>query len=154
MENLENLREKYKDLDRGLLPDDVPVRVHVRFRRDQVTPVVDIKCADAIEDGDMFTTANVNDLWAYMHYMAQNNHDHEGNKKVAEVSYSMPKKPQDGTPVPTLMVGYCHQGKHPLDNIYIFFGVPKGKTTKKGLTLSKDDTKSFEDFKKTFNASK
>lgn len=149
MENYKDLREKHKDLKKGDLPDGVGVRVHIRHRRDQVTPVVDIKCADALEEGDIFTNDNVDDLWAYMHYVA----DLETKKTglQCEVSCTIPNGTRQGKAVPQLKIGWIRQGRHPFDNLYVNFAVPKGNSKSNGVVLDKAEEKSFEDFKKSFN---
>ena len=134
MENYKELREKHKDLKKGNLPDDVGVKVYVRHRRDRVTPVVDIKCADALEDG---------------HYVA----DLETKKTglQCEVSCSIPNGTRQGKAVPQLKVGFIRHDRHPLDNIYVNFAVPTGNSKSNGVVLDKAEEKSFEDFKKSFN---
>jgi len=162
-------REATKDLPKGKLPDGIGVRVHTRRKQDG-TFVSDLKAADAVEDGPIFTNdgkgadGDRHDCWAYMAYVAVNHTDPVTGEKSGCSPMATLKDAKVGIPVePNIMVGkQPREGQrsktwHPLNNVYMLYGsytAGKGGGSAISAGVELDDKKSFEDFKKSFKANK
>ena len=165
MENTTNPmvdREATKALEKGPLPNGIGVRVYKRRKQDG-TMITDIKAADAVDSGPVFTQETAEDCWMYMCYLAENHIDALTGKKEACTPYAFLPAPKAGTvgkPKATILVGKQARedrrpkGWHPLNNIYMYYGVYAEKGSKVAQGTELDDVKSFEDFKKSFKAAK